>query len=89
MVTVNSAFYAYLVFAMVILALSPIRKEEKALWVTCFASILLGQVRLLIPKMSGLVELVQTGLCSAAFLIAVALLVSLWQERPDKEREQE
>lgn len=68
-------------------AVSPIRKDEKTLWVTCFTSILLGQVRLLFPRMSGVVEVVQTALCSAALLVAVALLVSLSQERVDKQRE--
>jgi hypothetical protein len=89
MVTINAAFYAYLVFAIVILAVSPIRKEEKALWVTCFTSILLGQVPLLFPKMSGVVEVARTALCSAAFLVALALLVSLCQERADTRREQD
>jgi len=89
MVMINAAFYAYLAFVIVILAVSPIRKEEKALWVTCFTSILLSQVPLLFPKMSGVVEVVQTALCSAAFLVALALLVSLWQESANKRREQE
>jgi purine-cytosine permease-like protein len=89
MVMINAAFYAFLVFAVVMFAASPIRKEEKALWVTCFTSILLSQVPLLFPKMNGVVEVVQTALYSAAFLVALALLVSLWQESADKERGQE
>lgn len=83
-VTINVAFYGYILWLGVVFALSQIRKEEKAIWVAFAANILLTPARLLVPSMKGFVQMVRTGLSLIAFFAAVAILVSLWDERLSK-----
>ena len=84
-VAFNAVFYGGLLWMAVVFTFSAMRKEEKALWVAFAANGLIAPARVLVPRVSNIVELVQTVLLSTAFLAAVALLVSFWGERARKE----
>ena len=62
-----------------------IRKEEKVIWVACVASGFITPASVLFPRISGVVPVARTGLSCVAFLAAVALLVSIWDERVNKQ----
>jgi hypothetical protein len=77
-VVINAMFNGFWLWLGVVIALAPIRKEEKAIWLAYIVSGELTPVRVLIPKIRGIVQLGQTGLSLIAFLAAMALLVSFW-----------
>lgn len=83
-VVINAMFYGFWLWAGVVFALAPIRKEEKAIWLAYIVSFELTPVRVLIPKIKGIAQLGQTGLSLIAFLAAMALLVSFWDKVSEK-----
>ena len=82
---VNTAFYGFWIWFGVAVAFAPIRKEEKAVWVTSISGSELIPVRHLFPKIEGVVHSFETVLYFTAFLAAMALLVSLWADRARSE----
>jgi len=83
-VVINAFFYGYLIWLGFVFALAQIRKEEKAIWVAICANAILTPARVLVPNLKGFVQMVRTGLSLIAFLAALALLVSLWNEQASK-----
>jgi hypothetical protein len=57
-VTINIAFYAYLLYLGVVFAFGAIRKEKQVLWVALSASAVLSPARGLFPTIRGSVPLV-------------------------------
>jgi hypothetical protein len=84
-VIINAAFYGCWLWFGVYIALAPIRKEEKAIWLASIAVGELVPLPHLIPKIEGIARLLRTALCLTAFLGAVAILVSLWNDRARNE----
>jgi hypothetical protein len=84
-VVINAAFYGFWFWAGIICALAPMRKEEKAVWLTSLANCELIAAAHLFPRIDGITRLTRTALCLIAFLAAAAILVSLWDERATKE----
>jgi hypothetical protein len=80
-VTINVAFQGCWLWLGVVLAMSSLRKEEKAIWLAFIASGVLIPAGVLLPGIKSLVQPVKTGLILTAFLAAVALFVSLWDKR--------
>ena len=62
-------------------ARAPLRKDEKVLLVSLVAPLMLIPVGALLPKINGLVHIVQTLLRLTAFLAALAILLSLLRGR--------
>jgi hypothetical protein len=84
-VIINVVFYGYFLWLGVVFALAAMRKEEKTIWVANAVTIVLTPVRVLLPSIKGPVQLVRTGLFLIAFLAAVALFVSFWDDRAGKQ----
>lgn len=85
MVTINAAFYGFWLWPGVVFALASIRKEEKAIWLAFCANMILTPVRVLVPNMKGLAQMVRTELNLIAFLAALAIFVSFWDQQVRKE----
>jgi hypothetical protein len=83
-VTINVVFYCGLLCMGVVFIVSSIRKEEKALWVAVYAIGVLTAVRILFPRISGIVQPVTTVLSLTAFFAALAILLSFYDENARK-----
>lgn len=79
-VLINTAFYACLVWLAIVFARSAIRKQEKILWVTFIANVVLAPARVLFTKIAATFAVLQTVLIVTSFMAALALLVSFWDE---------
>jgi hypothetical protein len=62
------------------LARAPLRKDEKALFISFIGSTMLIPIGALLPRVTGLVHIAQTMLSLMAFLAGLAILVSLWND---------
>jgi len=77
---INIAMWAGIYVIGIGLARAPFRKDEKTLFVSLGGSIMLIPIAALLPRIRGLIDSAQTMLNLAAFLAALAILLSLRKE---------
>jgi len=76
-VTINIAMWACIYLIGIGCARAPLRKDEKALFISFFGNLMLIPFTALIPRISGVVHITRTVLSLTAFLAAFAILLSL------------
>lgn len=82
-VTINIAMWGGIYLLGIGFARAALRKDEKALFLSFFGSLMLVPVAALLPRISELVHIAQTMLSLTAFLAALTILLSLWSEHSD------
>ena len=80
-VAINIAFWSGIYVMGIGFARAPLRKDEKAILVSLGGTLMLSPIASLFPRISGLVHIAQTMLCLTAFLAALTILLSLFNER--------
>ncbi len=75
-VTINIAFWGGVFWMGIKLAFAQLRKDEKVLLTSFAWSIMLGPVAAVLPRISGLVHVMQTLLSLAGFFAALVILLS-------------
>jgi hypothetical protein len=84
-VLINLATWGVICLTGVGFARAALRKDEKALFVSFLGSLMLVPIAALVPRISGLVRIVQSMLTLAAFLAALAILLSFAIRRSHSE----
>jgi len=80
-VAINVAFWGVVLWMEIPLALGSLRKDEKALLVAFVGHAMVAPVRALFPGIVSAARVVQTLLSLCAFLAALAILLSFWNDR--------
>lgn len=80
-VAINIAFWSGIYVMGIGFARAPLRKDEKAILVSLGGTLMLIPIAALFPRISGLVHIAQTMLSLTAFLAALTILLSLFDER--------
>ena len=78
----NAAFYGFWLWFGATMALAPIGKQEKAVWLASIANCELVPVPHLIPKIEGNIHLLRTAMGLIAFLGAISIFVLLSNAQP-------
>ncbi len=78
------AFYGFLAWTAVNLALAPSSREEKAMLLMIFAVFLLAPIGVLLPKATLSLRFLQTLLELVALLASISKLLSLHKDRDEK-----
>lgn len=76
-VTINIAMWSGIYLMGIGFARAALRKDEKIMFVSFFAGLMLTPVTAVLPRISALVHIVQTMLSLTAFLAALAIALSL------------
>jgi hypothetical protein len=80
-VAINIAFRSVVLWMEISLALGPLRRDEKALLVAFVGRAIVAPIRHLFPGIASAARVVQTLLSLCAFLAALAILLSFWNDR--------
>jgi hypothetical protein len=79
-VTFNIAIWGAIYAIGIGFARAPFRRDEKTLFVSLVGSIMLQPLAALLPRTTGFIRIAQTMLSLTAFLVALAILLSLRKE---------
>ncbi len=80
-VAINIAFWGVAFWMEIALVLGSLRKDEKVLLVAFVGGAILAPVRALLPRAASGTHVMQTLLSLCAFLAALAILLSFWNDR--------
>jgi len=81
--TMNIAMWVGIYLVGIGFARAPFRKDEKALFMSFLGSLMLIPVTAVVPRISGAVHITRTLLSLAAFLAALAILLSFGSKHSD------